>query len=145
MTRGAARLLTLTVGLLAAGLPVHTRGGWIHSDEPWVSYALPGSRITMRWHLLRIEGDELVIKVETSIAGEVRSTREIKRTRLRVPEKYRRESLVAGGKRYDCKVFVSGTTTYWYSEEVPLLGIVRSQSGDGDVFELVEASGRRPQ
>ena len=133
----------MCVGLLGAGSAVHAGSPSGQSDEPWVRYALPGTRITMRWYLLRTEGDDQIFKVETAIAGEVRAVHERRRTRLRVPAQYRRETLVAGGKKYDCKVFVSGTTTYWYSEEVPLMGIVRSKSGDGDVMELVETSPRR--
>lgn len=107
--------------------------------EAWVLYALPRTRITMRWQLLRAEGGELVIKVETYIEGELRAAKEMKRPRLRVPEQYRRETIRAGVKNYDCKVFRVGTTTYWYSDDVPLLGIVRSETADGDILELVEA------
>ncbi len=114
-------------------------------EEGWVRYSLPGMQmeLTSRWQLLGSDGDQLVFKVETYINGELRATREMKRARLRVPEQYRRETIVAGGKKYDCKVFELGSTTYWYSEEVPLLGIVRSQNGDHEIMELLDSSARR--
>jgi hypothetical protein len=115
------------------------------SEESWVRYSLPGTRmaLTSRWQLVGADGDQLVIKVESYIDGEPRAAREIKRSPLRVPEQYRRETIEAGGRKYDCKVFEIGTTTYWYSEEVPLLGIVRSQNGDHDIMVLVDSSARR--
>ena len=139
---GAAACLMAAGGRSTAGEAAQKPA---QGEESWVRYSLPGTpmELTSRWQLLGSDGDQLVLKVKSYINGELRATREIKRARLRVPEQYRRETIVAGGKKYDCKVFQLGTTTYWYSEEVPLLGIVRSQNGDHDIMELLDSSARR--
>ncbi|MBI4474246.1 MAG: hypothetical protein HY646_16360 [Acidobacteria bacterium] len=110
-------------------------------EETWVRYRLPGTRneLTSRWQLLGIAGDQLVIKAETYINGQLQATRTMRRARLRIPEKYSRETIVAAGKKYNCKVFQIAATTFWYAEEVPILGMVRSQNGR-DIIELLDFS-----
>lgn len=141
------RSRTILIGLWAAVclLASGAAGQQAGQEESWVRYRLPATRtdLTTRWQLLRSEGEKLVIKVDTYLGDELRSSREIKGARLRVPEQHRRETVAAGGRRYDCQVFEVRGTTFWYSEEVPLLGIVRSQTGDHDIMELVESSVRR--
>ena len=140
--------LALAACLLAAG----ASGGIPISAAPiapahgdWVLYNLPGTRdaLTVRWELVDADGNKLVIKMETYINGQLRATKEVKRERLPVPEQCRRETIVAGGRKYDCRVFQVGSVTYWYSEDVPVLGIVRTQDGN-DVMDLVDSS-VRPQ
>jgi len=150
----ASRTLGLVVALAAILVAiaiersdVAAAGQTPAAADSWVRYALPGPRmpLTMRWQLLGAEGEQLVLKVDTYLDGELRSTKTLKRDRIRVPEQYRMETIVAGGRKYECKVFQLGSTTYWYSEDVPVLGIVRSQNGDHDIMELLEASAGRRQ
>jgi hypothetical protein len=148
--RSSLRILLCAAVCLMAAAHAHAASGLPvpqvpPADDTWVRYSLPGTslELTMRWLLAGTDGEQLVIKVETYIDGQLRSTKEIRRAPLKVPAEYRREAIVAGGRKYDCKVFQQGPTTYWYSEDVPLLGIVRSQTGEHEVMELVEASPRR--
>ena len=114
------------------------------ADDTWVRYSLPGTRmeLTMRWLLAGTDGDQLLIKVETYLDGQLRSTKEIRRAPLKIPADARRETIVAGGKKYECQVFQQNGTTYWHSPDVPLLGIVRSQTGEHEVMEILDASPR---
>ena len=143
----ASRTLGLVVALAAILVAIAIERSDVAAADSWVRYALPGPRmpLTMRWQLLGAEGEQLVLKVDTYLDGELRSTKTLKRDRIRVPEQYRMETIVAGGRKYECKVFQLGSTTYWYSEDVPVLGIVRSQNGDHDIMELLEASAGRRQ
>jgi hypothetical protein len=140
------RIRSFVIALAAVACLVAAEAG-AREEASWVRYQLPGTRseLTMRWQLLGSDGEKLVIKVETFLDGNLRATREIKRARLQVPEQHRRETIVAGGKKYDCKVFELRGTTYWYSEDVPLLGMVRSQRGDRDIMELLDSSTRRQE
>lgn len=137
----AAACLIVACGIArAAGRPA--RG-----EDGWVRYSVPGTQmpLTLRWQLLRIDGDQLVIRIESYLDGQLRATREVTRARLRVPDQYRRETIVAGGTKYDCKVFQVGSTTYWYSEDVPVVGVVRSRNGEHDIMELLDSSARHPR
>lgn len=108
----------------------------------WVLYAFPGTekQITARWRLERTDGETLVIRIEAYLDGRLGPIRELKAARPLVPADHRRETIVAGGRRYDCQVFAQAGTTLWYSEDVPLLGIVRSQRGERDIMEIVDSS-----
>lgn len=115
------------------------------APESWVLYSFPGTgkEITARWRLERIEGETLVIRIETYLDGKLGPIRELKGARPRVPADHRREAIVAGGRPYDSQVFERAGTTIWYSDDVPLLGIVRSQRGERDIMEIVDSSAQR--
>lgn len=132
----------LGMGLVSAQRGTQPAGTQPPGGEVWVLYSLPGTlhQLTARWRLLRIEGETLVIRIDVYLDGALRSSRELRGSRLRVPPRSRRETIVSGGRKYDCHVFEQGNMTFWYSEDVPLFGIVRSQRGERDVMEILDSS-----
>lgn len=124
------RILAAVIALLAWAAPAAAQDSTLADARvgEWAKYATSRGNMEELHSVIARRQRVIVVKVDSIINGKVISSR-TENFNINDPDFSRdsgsaMESVNAGGRRYNCFVVQKGRRTFYYSNEVPVTGLV---------------------